>query len=174
MGQTADQLRDQVDQTRDDASQKIEQIEHQMSQTAEKVKEQLDWRHQVDERPLMAVGAAMIGGMILGGLVGGHDGHAHENHYQYQPGSAARNDYRFEGGTPRGVSGAIRNAAKASGFDETVQHVATAALSTFADRLRDAAEHNLPGLADKLHASTGQSASAATATMSDASGRLSG
>jgi len=170
MGQTADQLRDQVDQTREDATEKIQQIEQQVSQTADKVKEQLDWRHQIEERPLLAVGAALVGGMILGGLTGG-DGHPRETHYQ--PGSAARNDYRFDGGSHGGVGAALRNAAKTSGFDETVQHVATAALSTFGDRLRDVAEHNFPGLAEKLHPSNGQPASTATATMSDASGRLS-
>jgi len=120
----------------------------------------------------MAAGAAMVGGMILGGLLGGGNSHAHES--QYQSGSADRNDYRFDSGSHgSGVSGAIRNAAKASGFEETVQHVATAALSTFGDRLRDAAEHNLPGLAEKMHASDGQPASTEAATMSDASGRLS-
>jgi len=171
MGQTADQLRDQVDQTRENATQKIEQIEQHVGQTADKVKEQLDWRHQVEERPLMAVGAALVGGMILGGLVGGN-GHGHESHNQIR--SSDRNDYRFDGGSSTGVvSGALRNAAKTSGFEETVQHVATAALSTFGDRLRDAAEHNLPGLAEKMHASDGQPASTAAATMSDASGRLS-
>ena len=58
---------------RDDASQKIDQVENQVMSKAQEietkvvgdkgqqVKAQVDWRHQVEERPLLAVGAALVG-----------------------------------------------------------------------------------------------------------------
>jgi len=150
MGQAADQLRDQVDQTRDDAAQKIQQIEQRVAETTQQVKEQFDWRHQVEERPLLAMGAALLGGMVLGGLTGGGGDHGGSNGRSY---ASASSDHQqsSDGG---GLTGIIRTAAKNAGIEETVHQIADSALHSFGDRLRDIAAQNIPSLADQLGSST--------------------
>jgi hypothetical protein len=146
MGETTDQLRDQVDQTRDDASRTIQEIEDRVSSATQQVKDQLDWRHQVQQRPLMSVGLAVIGGMVLGGLTGSHDSHAPTN------GNGASYGHEHRGG----IGDALRGAAKSSGFDDAVHDVANAALGSFGARLRSMAAENFPSLAGGAQASEHQ------------------
>jgi hypothetical protein len=140
MGQTADQLRDQVDEAREAATQKIEDIEEKVSSAAEQVKQQFDWRHQVDNHPLAAIGAAFIGGMALGGMTGG-DGHDHEESHS----SGVRYQSVQHDRQHGGVGDAIRNAAKSSGFDDAMHHVADVALGSLGERIRAFADQTLAG-----------------------------
>src|SRR6478672_8286832 len=75
VGKSASEIGQELEQTRSDAAEKIEKIEQQVTQSAESVKESLDWRHQVEQRPLMALGTAFLGGLMLGELTNG-DQHA--------------------------------------------------------------------------------------------------
>jgi ElaB/YqjD/DUF883 family membrane-anchored ribosome-binding protein len=113
---SADSLRHRT-QKRDDASQKIDQIENQVMSKAQEietkvsdkvkqVKAQVDWRHQVAERPLLAVGAALVGGMLLGGITGKGDHHASS-----QPSGGAQISHDSSG-----VTNAVRKAARQSGL----------------------------------------------------------
>lgn len=140
MGQTADQLRQEVDQKREEASSKIEQIEQHVADTAQQVKQSLDWRHQVEEKPLVALGAALLGGVLLGGVIGGGD----------KGSSHGGNGSGGSGSDSGGITNAIRNAAKSSGIEETVQHFAGAALGALGDRLREVTEQSFPGIIDKI------------------------
>jgi hypothetical protein len=153
MGQTADQLRDEVDQAREAATQKIEDIEEKVTNAAEQVKEQFDWRRQVDNHPLTAVGAALVGGMVLGGLTGGGDHHdGHDHGYSSSQSSGARYQSVQHNESHSGISGmtdAIRSAAKSSGFDDAIHHVADAALGTLGERIRHYADEMLSGSSSK-------------------------
>jgi hypothetical protein len=163
MGETADQLRQQVDQKRDDASQKIEQIEQQVmqgaqqvqdkvSETAQQVKAKLDWRQQVEQHPLLAVGAALAGGMALGGLTGKGD----EREYR-APGSA---EYRPSTAQQGGVRHSIRNAARESGLEDSIQKFASAAFGMLGERMREMTDRTFPGMLDKVQSSATTTASA--------------
>src|SRR5215210_3397390 len=128
MGESTDQLRQEVDQKRDDASQKTEQMEEQVTTTAQQVeqkvmdtrqqiedkvtgtvqqvKDRIDWRGQVEERPLVAVGVALLGGAVLAGVLKGGDNESH---------------HARTGTAGSGVGNAIRRAARDSGFEDTIQ-----------------------------------------------------
>src|SRR3712207_3387874 len=64
MGQTADQLRQELDRKRHDLTRDVDRIE-------EKVKSTFDLNSQVQQNPLLAAGLAVAGGFLLGNLVGG-------------------------------------------------------------------------------------------------------
>jgi hypothetical protein len=129
MGETADQLRQEVDRKREDAGQKIDAIEQRVSDTAarvqegvaqtteqvkatvqqsvegamsavgdttqqvaeqvkqttqqvtEQVKANFDWQKQIEERPLVMLGAAMLGGFVLGSLTGGGNDDRHRSRH---------------------------------------------------------------------------------------------
>ena len=149
MGETTDQLRQQVDQKREDASQKIDQIEQQITSkaqdletkvqdTAQQVKAQMDWRHQVEERPLIAVGAALVGGILLGGIMGKGNGHqaSQQSGVPASPGG--------------GVTDTVRKAARESGLDDAVENFANAAFGMLGERMREMTDRSFPGMLDKV------------------------
>jgi ElaB/YqjD/DUF883 family membrane-anchored ribosome-binding protein len=157
MGQTADQLRQEIDQKRDAAGEKIDQIESRVQDTAqaakdtvtdtiEQVKQSVDIRQQIEERPLVALGAALVGGFVLGGLVGGDKGD------QQHAG-------QYAGGSPGGSRSGLRNAAKESGLEETLSSMMTALTGMFGERIRSAVDESFPGFAEKMKGSGGQQSS---------------
>jgi hypothetical protein len=171
MGESASQIAQELDQKRADATEKIEQIEHQVTQTAEDIKESMDIRRQVEQRPLVSLGAAFMGGIVLGGLVGGDNGNSR---------SAA--SYRYEGSSSSGNSGqggsslmeGIRSAAKKAGLDDAINSAAAAMMANAGDRIKSTMNQAYPGFAEKYqsasHASGGVSekARAASSTESQA------
>lgn len=151
MGETADQIRRQVDQKRDDASQKIDQIEQKVvgkaqeiegkvTDTADQVKTQMNWRYQVEEHPLMSVGVAMVGGMVLGSMMGKDDHHQNRDVHVTQ-------QETHRGG---GITESIKKAARTSGLDDSVQNFAGAAFGMLGERMRDMTERTFPGMLDKV------------------------
>jgi hypothetical protein len=121
MGETPDQLRQEVDRKREDAGQKVDALEQRMTETVqrvrdgvtetteqvratvqdsvegvqqavgqtaqqvteqvkattqqvtEQVKENFNLRRQIEERPLVMLGAALLGGFVIGSVTGGDD-----------------------------------------------------------------------------------------------------
>jgi ElaB/YqjD/DUF883 family membrane-anchored ribosome-binding protein len=163
MGQTADQLRQQVDQKRDDATQKIDQIEQQVMQgaqqvqdkftdAAQQVKAKFDLRQQVDERPLVALGVALAGGMVLGSLMSNDD--------DRRPHPPGQGEHRPAGAYDGGMGGAIRNAARQSGLEDSIQSFANAAFAKIGERMREMSEQAFPGMLDKVQSAADSVSSA--------------
>jgi ElaB/YqjD/DUF883 family membrane-anchored ribosome-binding protein len=158
MGQTADELRQEIDAKRQDASQKISQIEDKVAGTADQVREQVsqtfDWRHQVEERPLMAVGAAFIGGIVLSSVLSRDD----EPRTDERRGSynTVRYGERASTSGSGGVMNAVRNAARNSGLEDTINNMAGAMMTSVSDRMKQVAEQSFPGMADRLQNAASQ------------------
>jgi hypothetical protein len=151
MGETTGELREAVDNKREDAAQKIDKIEQKVGETKQQVRESLNWRRQVDEKPLMAVGAAFIGGMVLGGVMGGDD--------DRQKSSSHWQTSKSRGG----IGGTIRNAAKTSGFEDTLNEMATGLFGSLSSRMKQVASETFPSIADKAQSS--QTSGSRTAQM---------
>jgi hypothetical protein len=157
MGESASQIAQELDQKRADATEKIEQIENQVTQAAEDIKETVDIRRQVEQRPLVSLGAAFIGGIVLGGLVGGDSGN----------GRNAPAYYRYDGSSSSGSSGqggsglmeGIRSAAKKAGLEDAINSAAAAMMANAGDRIKSTMNQTYPGFAEKYqsasHASGG-------------------
>jgi ElaB/YqjD/DUF883 family membrane-anchored ribosome-binding protein len=177
MGQTTDELKANVDSTREAATQKIEaiqdqvmetvhQAEQRVTDTAQQVKDKLDWRTQVEQRPLMAIGAAFIGGILLGNMTGKDGG---GGHHQYRGDFASPStgaSAMQPSGQSSGLSNSIRNAAKDSGLDDTIQSLANGVFTMLGDRVKGMAEQYAPGIADQL----GMSGSSSSSSSSKSSG----
>jgi ElaB/YqjD/DUF883 family membrane-anchored ribosome-binding protein len=188
MGQTTDELKANVDSSREAATQKIEaiqdqvmdtvhQAEQKVTDTAQQVKEKLDWRTQVEQRPLMAIGAAFIGGVVLSSILSDDD----DDTRRYRSGIApsygsqswAGNQAAYgsastygvgpsypsigdsgsaarNGGSGMGLMGSIRKAARTSGFEDTLNNMTSSFMSTMTDRLRQMADEAFPGMGEKL------------------------
>jgi len=156
MGQTADQLRQDVDATRNQAADKIDQIEQKVGQATQQVKEKFDWRRQVDDNPLLALGAAMIGGMVLGAAMGGDDGDSRDRGYQPSyAGISGSGPYgRQSSSSGGGLGHMLRQTAKSTGFEDSIQSMSSAIMATMTDRIREFADRAMPGAGEKLGASS--------------------
>lgn len=167
MGQSPDQIRQEIDQKRTDAADKIDQLQDQVQSipdqvrqqaqdtveqvrdqvkgtvddTVQSVKENLDLRQQVEQRPLVALGAAFVGGFVLGSMGGGEGGSAPQG----QQGYAGRSE-----NSPSALSNGLRSAVQRSGLDETIANAAAALIGSVTDQLKGTLDRNFPGFATKM------------------------
>jgi hypothetical protein len=186
MGQSADQIRREIDQSRGDAAAKIDQLQSQVQGTAqevrdsvqgttdkvvddlkgtvdetvESVKQSLDLRHQIEQRPLLSLGLALVGGFVVGGMTGGGGGGQQQSqHRSYQyPDSGSTTGYAPTHREPGPMSQGIRSAVKQTGLEDTLSAAAAALIGSVTDQLKTTLNQNLPGFADKME--TAQSSSA--------------
>ncbi|HYI26021.1 MAG TPA: hypothetical protein VD767_11480, partial [Thermomicrobiales bacterium] len=115
-----------------------------MEDTIQTVKESFDFRQAIEERPLLAVGAAFIGGFVLGGLTGGED-----DHHSRSQGSTSAS--AMQGGSSGSSLGrGLRAAIQKSGIEDTLSSAAAAFVGGLSDQLKDTLDHNMPGFADKM------------------------
>jgi len=191
MGQSSNQIREEIDRNRDSAAGKIDQLQDQVRGTADEmraqvqgtaqdvvdqvkgtvdhtidsVKENMDLKQQIEQRPLLALGAALLGGFVLGGMMGGGEGQRHTSRHR-----------EFSSGTPVGesagaagaVSG-IRAAVQRSGLEDTISNAAAALMGNVTEQLKGTLDQNFPGFADKMRTaqdSSGSFADKARATTS--------
>ncbi len=144
MGPTADQLRQEIEHKREDAAAKIDAIEErietataqvrsgveeipqalkgEVQEVTDKVKENLDLRRQIEQRPLAAIGAGLLGGFLLGGMGGGS-------------GSGSS-----RGAASAGLMGMIQRSAKESGLEDTLTTAAQTLMGSLSDRVKGLVE----------------------------------
>jgi hypothetical protein len=140
MGQTTDQLRQEVDQKREDAALKIDQIQAKVEGATQQVKDTFDLRKQIEENPLLALGAALAGGFVLGGILGDRD----ERHYPHDDQSQRVPSYRAQSSS--GIVDTVRKAAKSSGIEETLNTMVTSFMGALGERVKAIGEESFPGL----------------------------
>ena len=114
----------------------------------------MDWRHQVEERPLLAVGAALVSGMLLGGITDKDDHHASSQ-------QSSCTQMSHDGG---GVANAVRKAARQSGLDDSIQNFANSAFGMLGERLRQMTDRTFPGILDKVQSAADSVSSAGKET----------
>jgi ElaB/YqjD/DUF883 family membrane-anchored ribosome-binding protein len=171
MGQSSDELRQEIDQRRHDAEQKIndlqgqlqgtaddlkaqaqgtvtevrEQVQGTVEDTIETVKENLNFEQFVQERPLVSLGAALIGGFVLGGLL--NDSGGGRSSSSYDSGSSTS----YSGGSSSGLGHSLRNALKSSGLEDTVNSAAAAMMGSMTEQIKQTMDRNMPGFADRMN-----------------------
>lgn len=64
MGQTADTIRNDIESRRQEMTHDIDELE-------QRARAMTDWRQQLNDRPMAALGVAAAGGLLLGMLTGG-------------------------------------------------------------------------------------------------------
>ena len=85
MGEKADRIEQHIQQQRHEFGDNVMELK-------QKVRRSFDWRAQVDERPMMMVGLAFGGGLLLSALLDGRRGSmpplSSDVHRAYQSGAA--------------------------------------------------------------------------------------
>lgn len=169
MGQSADQIRQEIDQHRDDAADKIDQLQSQVQGTTEQVRDQVqdsveqvveqvkgtvddtiqqvkqsvDFHKQIEERPLVVLGAAVLGGFFLGGMMGGGGKGGGNQSQQWGQGSSSSANHGS-------ATSGMRTVIKKSGLEDTISNAGAALLGSVTDQLKSTLDRNFPGFSDKL------------------------
>ncbi len=74
MGQTANQIENHIENAREHLSSNLRELEN-------KVKSATDWRQQFERRPLIFLGIALGGGVLVATALGRNSGSGHHHHY---------------------------------------------------------------------------------------------
>lgn len=193
MGQSADQIRREIDQSRDSAAYKIDQLQSQVQGTAQEVKESvqgtadkvvedlkssvddtvqsvrqnLDLRHQIEQRPLVSLGIALVGGFLIGGMTSNDDHSApqHGNGYgSSQTDSGHLGNQRSSGGQPSAVKQGIRSAVQKTGLEDTISNAAAALIGSVTDQVKSTLDQNFPGFAERMNTAQSSSGDFSTKT----------
>ncbi len=172
MGQSSDQIRQEIDRDRADAGERIDHLQeqlqgqadhmqHQAQDTAEHVRGQaqgfvddavasvqnFDYHRQIQERPLVSLGAALLGGFVLGGMMGGGGGG------QQQSSGGSSQSSQPQGG---GMSSQLRSAAQKSGLEDTISNASAALMGSVTEQLKGTINSNFPGFSEKLDTAQSQ------------------
>ena len=179
MGKSSDQLREEIDAQRAETGAKIDQLQGQVRDTMNDAKQQVtdtatqvrdeaqamvtdtvdsvkktvedfDIEGYVQQRPLMSVGVAMVGGFLLGAMLGG-DGNGHHSH-SYNASTTYDSSPHSSGGgsTMSGLGSSLRNAAQKSGLEDTISNAGAALMGSVTEQLKDMVDRSFPGFSDKL------------------------
>ena len=180
MGESTDQIRQEIDHSRQSAADKIDQLQGQVQgaadglrtnvqetteglvtgvqdaagqvreqvsgvvdDTIQAVKQNVDVKHMIEERPLLALGAALVGGFVLGGLTSGGD----DGQHQYQ---GTGTSTHASGGSGSQLGSSLRAAIQKTGIEDTISSAAAAFVGNLGDQLKETLDRNMPGFADKM------------------------
>lgn len=183
MGQTSDQIRDEIDSKRQELGENLQQLE-------EKVKSTVDWRTQFDDHPVVGVGAAFAAGFLLSALMpGGGSGaksssdlshyRVHDESEAWRTGGDAGSTYQSSGQGFAGIQGQGRDAAQSTRprspemneISETIENIRGAVMGLAATRLRSFLAEAIPGFqAEYEEARRSRGASSATKIAMDDNG----
>lgn len=174
MGQSADQIRQEIDANRSDAGQKIDDLQGQLQGQADHMQQQakdtvdhardqvhdtvntavesvqnFDYQQQIQNRPLLSAGVALIGGFVLGGMMGGG------GEQQHSSGGSSQSSHQQGGG----MGSQIRGAAQKSGLEDTISNAAAALMGSVTEQLKSTLNSNFPGFSDKMDTAQGKQGS---------------
>lgn len=125
MGQTTEQIENQIEKTRDDLGANFQELE-------QKVKEITDWRHHYQNHPMALMGAAFGGGLLVAMIFGG------TRHRRSAIPSSA----------PSVMSRPTRKVI------DTWDHIQDALVGVAAARVTDFVGELIPGFAEQFHSKT--------------------
>lgn len=146
MDQGSDNIRQNIEETRDSLTEKLDALEI-------KARETFDLKHQVAERPWMALGAAVAAGYVLGSLGGGESDSDWSSRDQSSY-STSPNSY-----SQPNTSGYSKPRSESflSQFDDEIDMLKGAAMTTLTGFLRDAIREFVPAISGQLGKSPSQS-----------------
>lgn len=161
MDKRSDDIRQDIEATRASLDEKIDLLESKATEAVDKAKETFDLKHQVAERPWVALGAAVAAGYVLGSL-GGES--SEEQRWHGQPATTV--DYNSHAPRDSGPSATSKIKEKGadflSQFDDEIELLKGAAMATLTSFLRDTIRQSVPALGQQLDKARGDRGSGAS------------
>jgi hypothetical protein len=176
MAQSTEEIRRELDAKRDALTRDVERLET-------KVRSTFDLSHQIEERPLLSVGLAMLGGFIIGRMGGGGPAEAERPPATYSQGhftsgmgvytgpawSGQSHQFQPEASGPgfvdhvkAGVQESFRRGTQGGSLESVVTNISAALTALLVDKAKEMLDDNLPGFASRYERLTAETAAADT------------
>lgn len=153
MDQRSNHIRQDIEATRASLDTKLDTLEFKARQT-------FDLQHQVSERPWMALGAATVAGYVLGSLGGSEP----EPRWQGQSAATYKQYTNAPEHAPQtnGESSGSSVDRFLAPFDDEIDMLKTAAITTLTNFLHDIIKEYVPALGQQLKSTTANSTASAS------------
>jgi hypothetical protein len=151
MGETADQIKQQIDEQREQLGSNLQQLES-------KVKDTVDWRTQFEQRPMAGIGLAFGAGFLLSVLMPSGDSKSSSSSYDtsnyrvqdesygYQPSYAAAS---YQPTQTQSYKPSKPKSPEMNEITETIENIRGAVMGLAATRLRSFLAEAVPGFQDE-------------------------
>lgn len=149
MGEAASQVRREIEERRDDLGENLQRLES-------KVKRTTDWRAQFDERPMMMMGVAFGGGLLLSSLAG--SGKDRDHHQAYRPRQLSDSGMTYES----------QPSPERNEITETIDNIRGALLGLAARELRSFMATAVPGFEQEYRETTDRRHASKASRLDDA------
>lgn len=171
MDKRSDDIRQDIEDTRASLDEKLDLLQDKASDAVEQTKQLFDVKLQVSERPWVALGLALAAGYVVGNIGG-------ENKPSYSS-SSYRQDYSQSSYGGSSTMDTVKSKGRdfLSQFDDEIDLLKTAAVTTLTQFIRDAAREAVPALGpqiDKLASQFGVSGSSGSTGAGSSGGYSSG
>lgn len=159
MDKRSDDIRQDIESTRASIDEKIDMLENKATEmvdtvkqtatdTIDNVKQTFDVKTQVSERPWVALGLALAAGYVVGNLGGSKD----EPDYSSQSYAGVSYDYNQHANTGPSTMDTVKAKSRdfLSQFDDEIDLLKVAAMTTLSTFVRDAARQAVPALGPQI------------------------
>ncbi|MBC8160858.1 MAG: DUF3618 domain-containing protein [Roseiflexaceae bacterium] len=156
MDKRSDDIRQDIEQTRASLDEKIDMLENKATEvvdqvkttatdTIDTVKQTFDVKKQVSERPWVALGAALAAGYVLGNLGNDNDGRSSQS-------TGPTYDYNQHANNGPSTMDTIKSKSQDffSQFDDEIDMLKVAAMTTLTGFIRDTAREAIPALGPQI------------------------
>jgi len=159
MDKRSDDIRQDIESTRASIDEKIDMLESKATEmvdtvkqtatdTIDNVKQTFDVKTQVSERPWVALGLALAAGYVVGNLGNNKD----QSDYSSQSYAGASYNYNQQANTGPSTMDTVKAKSRdfLSQFDEEIDLLKVAAMTTLSTFVRDAARQAVPALGPQI------------------------
>jgi len=159
MDKRSDDIRQDIESTRASIDEKIDMLENKATEmvdtvkqtatdTIDNVKQTFDVKTQVSQRPWVALGLALAAGYVVGNLGNSKD----EPDYSSQSYAGASYDYNQHANTGPSTMDTVKAKSRdfLSQFDDEIDLLKVAAMTTLSTFVRDAARQAVPALGPQI------------------------
>lgn len=145
-------LDEKIDLLQSKANETVDQAKSAVTDTIDQAKQMLDVQHQVSERPWVALGVALAAGYVIGNL-GGDDSSSGGERSFSQSGEAYGYNQNISGSsTMNQTMDTLKSKSRdfLSQFDDEIDLLKVAAMSTLTDFIRQTVREAVPALGDQV------------------------
>lgn len=136
MDEKSDQIKDRIESQRDALGRNLDELEH-------RVKETTDWRKQFDRNPMLLMGAALGGGIMLGALTSGNSSRSPKQPWSSSKYSTATAPAGISTDAPSHAHSAFAHQRRRAG--ETIDQVKAALIAFGIAKAKDFLQQAIPG-----------------------------
>jgi len=152
MDEKSDQILNHIESQRDELGRNLNELES-------RVKRSTDWRAHWEDNPMLLIGAALGGGVLLGAMLGGKSSSSSSSSSAPRYSSPASSSYSASEGYASGLMSSPATSQARKHASETIDKIKAALIAFGTVKAKDFLASTIPGLEQHLEGLLGSSGS---------------